>query len=360
MPSARVGPLRWGSSTIRDIEQLLGEAVTKAEFTDDPLESIVVHLSGALQNRRAVEAAATKIESSAESAPGAASCETSMPADGWSVAQWVESLKLDNIVSRALAPPAGAEEQLAFAHALTFTKAQQLLTRAGIETQIATALARAADEMRNRGGEASVSTLGSHSASLFTLLTVSCALCVVQVSTLNTKFAQESSFELSVGSLDVFYGGLDKLVGPPRMISGSLLLAMEAEHCKARDANEAFSPSNGPGMDTTSAIEWAFVVTSEAHSVYPERDDIRRQMPARARKPWTRAELEHRMQPVNGELCAAGHVPLILEEAVGVRLYTGPSQHRTARTQSPFARCIRPERRIHDGPCIRIARGRSV
>ena len=86
-------------------------------------------------------------------------------------------------------------------------RASQLL--AGIEQQLAAALARSADELRSRGAASSVGSL-------------------------NAKFALESSFELSVGSLEVFYGGLDRLVGPPRMLHGSLLLAMESEHTKAR------------------------------------------------------------------------------------------------------------------------------
>ena len=127
----------------------------------------MAHLSSALSSRRAAAPPPPLSE------PG------DKPAvDGWSVAGWVESLKLDELVTSALHPPAGAEAQVPFAHALTFERAQQMLARAGIERQLATALARSADELRGCGADASVSGL-------------------------NAKFAVESSFELSVGSLEV-------------------------------------------------------------------------------------------------------------------------------------------------------------
>ena len=54
---------------------------------------------------------------------------------------------------------------------------------------------------------------------------------------LNVKFHLEGGqFEMAFGSLDLFYGGLERLLGPPQMINGRILDAMEADHCKHKDS----------------------------------------------------------------------------------------------------------------------------
>lgn len=56
------------------------------------------------------------------------------------------------------------------------------------------------------------------------------------------------------GSLDVFYGGLERLLGPPRLLNNSLFNRMEMEHCKQTDSLTSFTSSNG--MTSTSSDEW--------------------------------------------------------------------------------------------------------
>lgn len=52
----------------------------------------------------------------------------------------------------------------------------------------------------------------------------------------------------------MFYGGLERLLGPPRLHNGSLHNRMQWEHCDQHDSNIDFQSSNG--MTTKSRDEW--------------------------------------------------------------------------------------------------------
>ena len=73
----------------------------------------------------------------------------------------------------------------------------------------------------------------------------------------NDKFQTNAKFQMSYGSLSLFYGGLESLLGPPKMLKGSLLFSMESEHTAERDANIEFTTSNG--VTSTSQLEWEIV-----------------------------------------------------------------------------------------------------
>lgn len=163
---------------------------------------------------------------------------------------------------------------------------------------------------------------------------------------LNDKFATNGgAFVMAFGSLDKFYGGLTGLVGPPTMFRRSLLAQMAREHTMQADSRMPFDTSNGM-KHVTSELEYEFVVAG-VHSVpvqlrdlvqrsagsareavqatrdYPEREGWRESCPERCRVPISMAELERRMASINSALVAAQHTPLVLEEGVGGRLYTG-------------------------------------
>lgn len=149
---------------------------------------------------------------------------------------------------------------------------------------------------------------------------------------LHSKFMAEASFSLSFGSLDLFYKGLEGLIGAPRTSKDpkkggrpSLLNTMCSEHCSLPDAHVPFSTSNG--MDgATSAMEWEFVLSPNVKSLdlYVERGgDFRTAHPEWCRKPYPLAKFERRMKRLNDKLKAIGHVPMQIEEVVGGRLYTG-------------------------------------
>ena len=88
---------------------------------------------------------------------------------------------------------------------------------------------------------------------------------------LNDKFSTTAKFQMTYGSLSLFYGGLESLLGPPKMYKGStpnaeksLLNMMEHEHCGFKDSKVTFSTPNG--TTTTSATEWAVIVYPDAGS----------------------------------------------------------------------------------------------
>lgn len=160
---------------------------------------------------------------------------------------------------------------------------------------------------------------------------------------LNDKFATSGgAFVMAFGSLDKFFGGLTGLVGPPTMFRRSLLAQMAREHTMQADSRMPFDTSNGV-KHVTSEHEYEFVVAGvrsvsgkllqddmrdgaervQAIRDYPEREGWRESCPERCRVPISMAELERRMAIINSALAEAKHTPLVLEEAVGGRLYTG-------------------------------------
>ena len=72
---------------------------------------------------------------------------------------------------------------------------------------------------------------------------------------LNVKFHMEArTYEMAFGSLDLFFGGLEGIIGPPQMVLGSLMNSMAADHCSNKDSTIFFTSSNG--VSTFSEQEW--------------------------------------------------------------------------------------------------------
>ena len=89
---------------------------------------------------------------------------------------------------------------------------------------------------------------------------------------LSAKFAAEADFELAYGTLEVFFQGLEGMLGPPSM---HVMEGMEREHCASADSDATFTTSNG--MKTTSRDEYEFVVRPLPGKGYPERRDLKYQ-----------------------------------------------------------------------------------
>lgn len=153
---------------------------------------------------------------------------------------------------------------------------------------------------------------------------------------------------LDYGHLQSFYHGLEGLVGPP---SPNLAEAMKREHATQRDSMEYFTVNNY-GTCTTSKIEFYFVAEPEAGldacglSEYPketklpegeERDDR-----ARMRRPNAIPKYDAAVKEKNEQLHRQGQQPLINEELVGARLYTGPMSARRESNLRPLAPRAQP------------------
>ncbi len=126
----------------------------------------------------------------------------------------------------------------------------------------------------------------------------------------------------SYGSLSLFYGGLESLLGPPKMYKGSLRNSMEQEHTGEKDAKSEFTTSNG--VTTTAETEWEAVIAPRPQ-MYPERRGFREQHPEWCRVLKPLEEMINTMETdCNRRLRDDGHTEMIIEELVGGRLYTGP------------------------------------
>ena len=63
------------------------------------------------------------------------------------------------------------------------------------------------------------------------------------VNELASKFRDEAAFTLAYGGLDTFFGGLERLLGPP---SAQLAEAMRREHCASADSNAILASARWP------------------------------------------------------------------------------------------------------------------
>jgi len=211
---------------------------------------------------------------------------------GWSVLGWLRSLNLLDIVGEALQDPSG-DDPFAYLRSLSRERLDRMLQAAQLGG-LATPIWKALEELRGQKAATGAE--------------------------LNEKFKQEASFEMSYGSIELYYGGLEGLIGPPTMVNKSLLKGMEAEHCSRDRSRAKFTSSNG--MTTTPAEEWEFVAEPNSARVYAEREGFREDY--MCRKPVPYNELLQMMRTKNEELKTHGQTALVEEEVVAGRLYTGP------------------------------------
>ena len=135
--------------------------------------------------------------------------------EAWSVASFMRSIGLDEVIGAALQPP--ARGQFAYMRSLERGTLLELLARARLEglcDAIWAGLLRLRQQEEATGAE------------------------------LSAKFAM-TSHTLALGELPYFFGGLEALIGPPLMVDGSLEKSMLLEHDDPRDRDVEFLSSNG-------------------------------------------------------------------------------------------------------------------
>lgn len=142
---------------------------------------------------------------------------------------------------------------------------------------------------------------------------------------LHEKFVQkENSYELEYGTLESFFGGLERMLGPPNT---NLMSAMTREHTQSANSEKPFSASNYH-TETCPLYEWWFV-TDPAEGLkklkgriyeYPqEYRDVQRR-----RVPLPPSSFSGIRRNFNKQLASLNEEPLKLEEFIAARLYTGP------------------------------------
>lgn len=243
-------------------------------------------------------------------AAGAADGEPEEEQEGvWTAAKWLQQLNIPQIVARALRiPPSSQGSAFEYVRKMRVDDIADML--------VAAQLGGLADEIV-RGVAALRKQETASSAQL------------------NDKFQATGKFQMSYGSLSLFYGGLESLLGPPSMVKdpemdgkATLLKAMENEHTTQPDCQESFTSSNG--VCTTSATEWEVVKCPDKAKVvsgdYPERYGMRESHPNWCRIPVPLGKMLERMESeANARLRAGGHSEMIVEELVAGRLYSSAS-----------------------------------
>ena len=230
--------------------------------------------------------------------PASTYSPSSSVASDWSAVSWLVSENVADILARALTvDSADSSCELAAMRALGSSAAleDELLTRLVAAVRpLAACLAPRLRKLAAPGGTAT-----SHE--------------------LQAKFGQEARGMLEYGSLNVFFGGLEGLMGSP---SPRVRMAMAEEHTQRGDAACVFTTSNYD-LRTTSATEWAFVATPDAPPAagWPREGCLI----AEPRRPRSLADLEAAMEAgANEELRKLGEPEMSMDEVVGLRLYTGP------------------------------------
>jgi hypothetical protein len=150
-------------------------------------------------------------------------------------------------------------------------------------------------------------------------------------SELTEKIVQQGvGFDLGLGHLSSFYGGLEAIVGPP---DPKIDIGMEREHCVSADSTVTFTTPNY-GIVTTSQIEYYYVVDPSGGLVelgiaeYPREDPAKLTGNAvpRESKPLTStiSSLRQAFDDKNVALERLGQTRLLQCEMTAGRLYTGP------------------------------------
>jgi len=140
----------------------------------------------------------------------------------------------------------------------------------------------------------------------------------VTAAELHDKFAVKA-FTLQLGDLDVFYRGLEGLVGSP---SPKVYQGMEREHFGV-DCDMFDMPNRK--AKTNSAIEWRFVACPEQGADGEGAEFLPYPKPDNSRQPLPFSHFEAALAQLNKELANAGFQQSVSkEEFIAARLYTGP------------------------------------
>ena len=273
------------------------------------------------------------LQRGARSSPSA----TPRKKDGWRVGKWMASTEAAAILGRALLP-AGLDDT----PEAELAAARELGHRHDCRLQLRMRLSAALDE------------LADHLVAPLRRLAEGEAATELQA-----KFSQGAVLEYS--GLNAFFGGLEAKVGAP---SPKVRKAMAAEHTSRGDSHDAFTTKNYQ-MTTTSETEWRFVAEPDAPPAggWPVEPKLvrvwneRRQQSAhqltrqptrttqaplesgaRPREPMPLEELEAQLETpqLNGKLQQMKEPEVVLEEAIGARLYTGVSAPLSNLPQPPL------------------------
>ena len=124
----------------------------------------------------------------------------------WNAAQWLQSLSLHKVLAESLELPEEGTKQYNYIRKLERAQLEGMLGKAEVISSICGMVMEHINLLQSKAAQ-------------------------VNGSVVNDKFQTNAKFQMSYGSLSLFYGGLESLLGPPKMVNGSLFVSMEQEHC---------------------------------------------------------------------------------------------------------------------------------
>ena len=326
----------YSETTKAGIEQALVEAVAEVikDKSPNPIRKI-----GEILMKRVAALPATEPEPAINAAPepaikagparrrlsraSSSVNEADVPAgaDRWSAAQWLVSKDID--VTKAIAPvlvdAAGGSLSIdelsrvrSFGSTITVEALESALLKGGVARALADAMVKPLRMLSE-----------SEWASAHELVK-------------NPKYADSTT--AGFADTSAYFGGLERIMGGP---NPRLRRGMEIDHNECDDSHAEFTAPNY-GVRSTSAIEYAFVAAPSsppAPLLAALKDEEGRPAP---REDWPRETAAHEAAPafkprvpmqlpalgrarlaINQRLAAVGGNPLLEEECLGLRLYTG-------------------------------------
>ena len=291
--------LQKANASAKDIQKAIRDKLGRQAAAKDPSKPKPKgNLGGAIADAAAASTKPDKKEKSKKEL-----VDEEVEENKWNVAQWLESLGLHQVIADAMDLPEAGAKQYNHIRRLQREKLEEQLAKGDLISKICDVVMGGVDLLSGGGGKLLDGAIG------------------------NDKFQTNAKFQMSYGSLSLFYGGLESLLGPPKMFKGSLISMMENEHTAQEDSTTPFETSNG--ATSTSAVEWEIIYCPKtgktAKANYPERAGLREFHPEWCRKIVPLEEMMEAMEnEANARLRKDGHTEMIIEELVGGRLYTGP------------------------------------
>ena len=122
-----------------------------------------------------------------------ASAESEGEEQRWNAAQWLRSLSLHEVLADALELPEAGSAQYNYMRRLQRDKLEKMLAESDLISKFCDVVMEGVESLRG-GGQG-----------------------VQDGSVSSDKFQTNAKFQMSYGSLSLFYGGLESLLGPPKM-----------------------------------------------------------------------------------------------------------------------------------------------
>ena len=237
----------------------------------------------------------------------------------WTTSRWLESVDLGRHVAESLVRPLKGRIDTSAAHDLSSKELAYLRTVAEVGSP---------QEIKNLLAEGDL--ISKLAIEIWDALQDLASQSASTSFELHQKFQQEpNTFNLTYSGLETYFNGLEGFLGPP---CPDVHRQMEREHGNCPDSHASYEATNY-GTTTTAHVEWRFVVSPTDEALrelglteWPLESKLhsRPSKQRYCRHPTPLSAFSEELTARNSQLTSLGHPPLLDEEVIGARLYTGP------------------------------------